>query len=138
MGLADDPIKIVGLRDLQAALKATDGQAQKQLRVVLNDAADVIATGAQRLVPRGPSGRARGSLRATSGQREAKVSGGGSRAPYYAWLDFGGAVGRAHAVRRPFLRQGRYIFATYARRRPWVLKQLADGLDRLIERAGLG
>lgn len=135
MGLAKDPIRATGLRELQAALKAADGQTQKQLRVVLNDAADVVTSGARQLVPT-RSGRARGSVRSTSSQREARVTGGGGRAKHYAWLDFGGRVGRKHAVSRPFLADGRYIYATYNRRRPWVLRRLQDGLAALVKQMG--
>lgn len=138
MGLADRPISADGLREVQAALKAGDGESQKQLRVVLNDAAEVVAGGARRLVA-SRSGRARGSVRSTSSQREARVSGGGARAKHYGWLDFGGTrIGRGGGkATRPFLKDGRYIYATYNRRRPWVLERLGKGLDELIERTGL-
>lgn len=139
MGFADRPISVAGLRDFQAVLKAADGESQKQLRLVLNDAADVVAGGARRLVP-SRSGRARGSVRSTSSQREARVSGGGARAKYYGWLDFGGTrIGRGGGkAARPFLRDGRYVYATYNRRRPWVLERLGKGLEDLIRRTGMG
>lgn len=139
MGFADNPIKVDGARELQAALKDLDGEAQKQLRLVFNDAAEVVAGGARRLVP-SRSGRARGSIRATSSQRAAKVTGGSARIRYYGWLDFGGdRVGRGGGVAgRPFLKDGRYIYATYNRRRPWVLERLGKGLEDLIKRTGLG
>lgn len=136
MGLADNPIRVKGLRDFQAALKQMDGESQKMLRLVLNDAAEVVATGARRLVPRS-SGRAAASLKVASSQREAKVKGGGARASYYPWLDFGGRVGVNKSVHRPFLRQGRFIFPTYSARRAWVLQRLERGLVKLAEDAGL-
>lgn len=138
MGLADRPITVAGLRELQARLKAGDGEAQKQLRLVNNDAADVIVAGARGLVPR-RSGRARGSVRSTSSQREARVSGGGARAKHYGWLDFGGPRrGRGGGIaRRPFRKDGRYIYATFNRRRPWIMARLAKGLEALIKRSGL-
>ena len=137
MGFADDPISVRGLRELQAALKAGDGESQKQLRVVMNDAAEVVAGGARSLVP-SRSGRARGSVRAASSQREARVFGGGARVPYYGWLDFGGRTGRGRSVRRSFRKDGRYIYPTYERRRRWVYARLAKGLEELIRRTGLG
>lgn len=139
MGIADRPVAVHGLRELQAALKAADGESQKQLRLVLNDAAEVVAGGARRLVP-ARTGRARGSVRSTSSQREARVSGGGARAKYYGWMDFGGTrLGRGGGkATRPFLKDGRYIYATYNRRRPWVMERLGKGLADLIDRAGLG
>lgn len=131
-----DPIRIDGLRELQRSLKDIDGESQKALRLVNNDAADIVVGGARRLV-RSKSGKARGSIRARSSQREARVSGGGGRAPYYPWLDFGGAVGRARAIRRPFLKDGRYIYATYGARRTWILDRLEEGLIDLAKGAGL-
>lgn len=133
----DDPIKITGLREFQRQLKDIDGESQKALRRVNNDAADVVVAGARRLVPVGPNRRARGSIRAQSSQREARVTGGGARAPYYPWLDFGGAVGRGRSIRRPFLKDGRYIYATYSARRRWILVRLEEGLTELAKGAGL-
>jgi hypothetical protein len=133
---ADQPIRVDGMRELQAALKAVDGEAQKELRVVGNEVAELIVSGAQRLVAR-RSGRARGSIRAQSGQREVRISAGGGRAPYYAWLDFGGNVGRKGSVGRAFLRDGRYLYPTYQRRRAELVTRLERGLAALVARAGL-
>jgi hypothetical protein len=134
--VADDPIKVRGLVEFQRALKDLDGESQKQLRVVFNDAADLVASGARRLVP-SRSGRARGSVRVLSTQRAARVAGGSARAPYYPFLDFGGSVGRKGSVRRPFLKDGRYIYATYGRRRDEFRKLLERGLVKLVRDAGL-
>jgi hypothetical protein len=133
---AVDPIKVDGLRDLQASLKAMDGDSQKLLRLVLNDAADIVVQGAGRLIPR-RSGRARASLKAQSSQREARVKEGSAKAPYAPWLDFGGRVGRNNSVKRPFLREGRFVYPTYNRRKPWIHDRLARGLEDLIRGAGL-
>lgn len=130
-----EPIRVDGLRDFQAALKAGEDGAQKALRLVLNDGADIVVQGARRQVPR-RSGRARGSLKAQSSQRLVRVKGGGARAPHYPWLDFGGRVGRARSVHRPFLREGRYIYRSYYDRRPEILRILGLGLERLARDAG--
>ena len=137
MPFADRPITVAGLRDVQAALKQVDGQSQKQLRVVLNDAAQVVVSGTRGAMP-SRSGRARGSVRALSSQREARVAGGGGRASYYGWLDFGGSVGRRRSVKRRFIRDGRYMYATFNRRRAWILDRLGKGLEALIRSTGLG
>jgi hypothetical protein len=133
-----DPIRVEGLRELQAALKAADGESQKQLRVIGNDAAEVIVAGAQRLVPR-RSGRARSSIKARSGQREVRIVAGGSRARHYAWLDFGGdRIGRGGGVAsRPFLRTGRYLYPTYRRRRAALVTELEKGLRKIVDAAGM-
>lgn len=129
-------VSIEGLRELQAALKRIDGQSQKKLRVVLNDAVQIIAEEAKGKVPT-RSGRAAGSIKAQSSQREAQIKAGGGRAPYYPWLDFGGAVGRNNSVRRPFIKDGRYLYPTYKDKKTEFIQKMEEGLIELIESSGL-
>lgn len=131
-----EPIKIKGLRDLQATLKDLDGESQKLLRVALNDAAETVVAGSRRLVPT-RSGKARASIRAASSQREARVSAGGTRAPYFPWLDFGGRVGRKRSVVRRFIPGGRYIYPTYGRNRLSIMEDIERSVSKLISDAGL-
>ena len=131
-----DPIRIENLRELQGALKQADGESQKQIRVVFNLAADVVVGDAQRLVPTA-SGKARASLKAMSGQREAKAVAGGSKAPYYPWLDFGGAVGRKKANKRRFIEGGRYLYPSWSTNRKRILEEMAEGLAEVARNAGL-
>jgi hypothetical protein len=83
------------------------------------------------------SGAARGSMKARSTQREARISAGGGRAPYYPWLDFGGHVGRAGGVSRPFYREGRYIYPTLRKRHPEILEAMAAAMAGVVHDAGL-
>jgi len=131
-----EPIKITGLREFQRALKTMDGESQKQLRVVLNQAAATVVGGASRRVPR-RSGRAAASVRAQSSQREAKVVGGSSKASYYGWLDFGGTIGRNKSVHRRFIRSGRYMYPSYSANADSIHTALSDALAELAEKAGL-
>jgi len=131
-----DPIRVSGLREFQRALKQMDGESQKQLRVVLNQAAETVAAGAARRVPT-RSGKARQSLRAQSSQREDRVMGGSKKVPYYAWLDFGGRIGRNKAQRRPFVKAGRYMYPTFAANRDTIYTALQKGLADLARNAGL-
>lgn len=131
-----DPIKVDGLRDFQRALKQMDGESQKQLKVVLDEAATTVASGAARRVPT-RTGRAKASLRARSSQREARVMGGSKKVPYYGWLDFGGRIGRDKATRRPFVQGGRYIYPTYSANSDTIARALSEGLADLARRAGL-
>ena len=108
-----EPIKIDGLREFQRNLGKIDKDLPKALRIALNKAADIIVTEAAPMVPR-RTGRAAASIKPRSTRSAVRVGGGGNRAPYYPWLDFGGRVGRNRSVRRPFLKQGRYIFKAYA------------------------
>lgn len=103
-------IEIEGLSELQGALRKAEGDIPKVLSVFLGKAAEMTKRDAQGLVPRGPSGAARASLRVlgSSGTRPVStVVGGGSRAPYFGWLDFGGRTGIKNSVERRFVRGGR-------------------------------
>lgn len=137
MGLVPtDAVRITGLRELQASLKAIDGDAQKELRLVLNKAVDGLVDRARPLIP-SLTGKARGSLKAQSSQREARVVAGGARVPYVPWLEFGGRVGRKKSIARPFLPNGRYLFPTFKKVYPDVVSAVADGVFGLIEKHGL-
>lgn len=131
-----EPIKVEGLVEFQRALKQMDGESQKKLRVVLNTVGDSIAQGAARRVPT-RTGAARASLRASSSQREARVSGGSRKVPYYGWLDFGGAVGKDKSVKRRFITAGRYIYPTLSANRDSITKALDKALTDLARDAGL-
>lgn len=111
-----EAIKVVGLAEFNRSLKRMDAELPKALRVALNQSVDVVVRDAQAQVPR-RSGRAAASIRAQSTRTVARVKAGGRRAPYYPWLDFGGAVGRHKSVKRAFLKQGRYIYDAYFKRR---------------------
>lgn len=131
-----ETVSITGLRDFQAALRQMDGETQKQLRVVLNKAADLVVMETKQRVPT-RSGRAAGSVRASSSQREASVKAGNRKAPYYPWLDFGGRVGRQRSVRRPFRPGGRYLYPAYGAKRSKVQDILEAELAALATHAGL-
>lgn len=153
-----EQVKIEGLRELQAQLRALDGESQKKLRVVLNKAAQLVVDDARPRVPLGPgkNGHARDTLKAMSSQREVTVRGGGRKAPYYPWLDFGGTVGRgrtgrggvesargradqgtAGSVRRAVLLKGRYIYPSWDRKRDEAIEVLHAALIDLATEVGL-
>lgn len=132
-----DPIKISGLREFQRGLKSIDNDLPKALRLALNDAVSIVADEARSRVPR-RSGTAAASIKTRSTRTLARVVGGGNRAPYYPWLDFGGRVGRSHAVHRPFLKEGRYIFRAYETRKGEFGEKLESNLLDVARKAGLG
>lgn len=136
MGNAVDPIKIKGLIEFQRALKAIEDGAQKQLRVVFNAVAETVAGGARRRVP-SKSGKARGSVKVASSQREAIVKAGGARVAYYPWLDFGGRVGIHKSVSRPFVQTGRYLYPSYDANRASIGQAVEQGLVDLVRSSGL-
>ncbi|HEX7277779.1 MAG TPA: hypothetical protein VF244_10435 [Acidimicrobiales bacterium] len=130
-------VEIDGLKDFQKALRAMDGESQKQLRVVFNRAADIVVDTAQPWVPR-RTGAAAKTVRKASDQRSAAVKFGGPKAPYYPWLDFGGKVGRGDSIVRPFKKEGRYVYVALRKKYPEIRKALSDGLRELAESVGLG
>lgn len=131
------PIKIKGLSEFSRSLRQVDADLPKALRLALNEAADVVIEHAIPLVPK-RTGRAAASLRAKSTRTQSRVSGGSARAPYYPWLDFGGRVGRKHAVRRPFYKDGRYLYKSYFMHRDEFEEVLETELQDIVRRSGLG
>lgn len=130
------PLRISGLREIQKALKDLDGESQKELRTALNEGAQIVVNVAQRRVPV-LTGAARSSIRATSGQREARVSAGGKKAPYLPWLDYGGKVGRNRSVVRPFIKGGRYLYPAYESQHDNVLRLIRKRLTDLLAKKGI-
>ena len=118
MSAVADPIKVEGLAEFSRNLKKLDADLPKALRVALNESAGLVVDYARPKIP-SRSGRARGSVKTASTRTAARVRGGGNRAPYYPWLDFGGSVGRGRtgrgtgSVHRPFKKDGRYIYDGY-------------------------
>lgn len=136
--MPEDAVRIEGLREFQRGLKALDKDLPKALRLAFNEAADIVVDDARpRVTSR--TGRARGTVKARSTQTAARVVGGGNRAPYYPWLDFGGRVGRRRSVKRPFLKNGRYIYNAYFKARDAGRFQdaLQDGLLDVARQAGI-
>jgi hypothetical protein len=129
-------ITINGLRELQAALRQAESATPTMLRVALNDVATVVLDYAQPQVPV-ESGRARRSMKVRSSQREARIAAGGKKAPWYPWLDFGGTVGVGGSVKRPYFKEGRYIYPTLRKRHEQIIEVAAEALAGLVRDAGL-
>lgn len=129
-------ITVDGLAELRAALKSAEDGTPKMLRTAFNDVTGIVLDYARPQVPR-RSGAAKGSMKARSTQKEGRISAGGSRAPYYPWLDFGGHVGPQGAVERPFFKEGRYIYPTLRERRAEILEAMAAALAGVVRDAGL-
>lgn len=131
-----EPIKIDGLAAFSRNLRKLDSELPKGLRVALNDAANVVVDYAKPKVPR-RTGRAQASIKARSTRTAVRVVGGGNRVPYYPWLDFGGRVGRRRSVKRPFLKEGRYIYAGYFAKTAEFEDVLLRGLLGVAKSAGI-
>ncbi len=133
-----EAIKIDGLKKFSKNLKRLDSDLPKALRLALNEAANVIVDDAKPRVP-SRSGKAKRSVKAQSTRTKARVSGGGGRALYYPFLDFGGRVGRKRSVHRPFKKKGRYIYRAYfdARDSGEFQDALTENLIRVASSAGI-
>lgn len=133
-----EPITIVGLKEFSRNLRKIDNDLPKVLRVALNQGSDLVIGKARPDIPT-LSGRAARSLRKSSTRTAVRVTGGGKRAAYYPWLDFGGRVGKRRSVARPFLKDGRYLYAAYYElRNSGALQEvLTDALLDVVRQAGV-
>lgn len=130
-------IAIGGLAQLSRGLRAIDAEAPKQLRIAFNDAADLLVTRTRPKIP-SKTGAARASLKARSTRTSARIAVGGNKAPYYPWLDFGGAGKRAgRPAGRPFYSDGRYVYPTLKEIRPEIEAMLQAGISAVINNVGL-
>ena len=134
--MADERIiQVRGIQDLQKALRSINKDLPKQLAAGLAEASEIVLNAARPLVPH-VSGDAQASMKVRKQQRGATIAVGGTKAPYYPWLDFGGAVGRGKSVKREFIKQGRYIYPTLKDKRPEVEAKVDEVLKRLALLAG--
>lgn len=131
-----DLVKIEGLVEFRRSLRALGKDGPKALRVALNAGAELVLGRARPKVP-SVTGKARASMKTRSSQTAVRVAVGGKRAPYYPWLDFGGAVGRGDATKRRFYADGRYLYPTLSESRGDVEDLLADQLAAVARQSGL-
>lgn len=129
-----DAIRINGLNEFVKSLKSIDNELPKVLRVAFNKAGETIVQEARSGVP-SRSGKAKGSVRGTSTQKAFRITGGSKRVPYYPWLDFGGTTPRGG--KRPFKKDGRYIYAAYAKHRDDLAVLLEAALTDAARAAGI-
>lgn len=153
----DLKIGIEGLTEFNRGLRKLDKDAPKGLKVALDQAANLLVNRTRPLVPQ-RTGAAAKSLKAKSTRTSARVSAGGPKARYYAWLDFGGTVGKGRkaavatgrgrrrtagqqaqggSVRRPYYKEGRYIYPTLRKIRPEIEATLQQALIGVAHDAGL-
>lgn len=132
-------IEVTGLREFRSGLRRVDRGLPREVRVILNKAAEIVVDEARPRVPVGPPprGHAFTSVRSASTQSSGRVKGGGARFPYYPWLEFGGRVGRNNSVERTRTPEGRYIFPAFEDKRDEVREEMRDGLRDLVRRSGL-
>lgn len=131
-----EAIRIEGLKEFRAGLKRMDKDLPKAIRIALNSVVDIVVDDARPRIPR-RTGRAAASLKSQSTQSAARIKAGGSRAPYFPWLDFGGRTGPGGSVVRPFYKKGRYVWLSFADKRTEVTKALEGAMVDVATGAGL-
>lgn len=132
-----EPIRVDGLNQLRKSLKDAGEGAEKELRPALNDAAQIVVNVAQRRVP-SITGTARKSIGVASTGNKVRVKAGGTKAPYFPWLDYGGRTGKHGSVVRPFDKGGRYLYPAYGQERANIMRVLEKRITGIIEAKGLG
>lgn len=128
--MAAKTIHVRGLKEVRKALRDVDKTLGPELRKGLNEVADIVLDTARPLVPT-RSGKARASLKAGSTETAVQIKAGGTKAPYWSWLDFGGKVGRKKSVKRRFIAEGRFIYPTLRKRRDDIEDKFYDVIDRV-------
>lgn len=128
-------INVKGIPELQKALRQIDKDLPKELAAGLAEAADIVATAARPKVPV-KTGAAAASIKVKKSQRSASLAVGGTKAPYFPWLDFGGKVGRNKSVRRYFLKGGRFVYPALKDKDKQVRAKVDEVLERMALKAG--
>ena len=135
-------LSIDGAAQFVKALRESSGKLPPTVKKVLTRAAQIIVDDAKPKVPIGPgrNGHAADTIKVAATNYTVKIQAGGSRNPYYPWLDFGGSVNKhtSKPTKRPFIKGGRFIWASWDRRAGDVVKVMADGLADMIKESGLG
>ncbi len=137
-----EPIKVQvrGLAELQSAFRQIDNDLPKELTKAFRAIADAVVREAAGKVPT-VTGRAAGSIKPRSRQKGASIAFGGTAAPYFPWLNFGGTTGRGHgkgkgAIHRPLVKPDRYIYATLEARKEQTIKDIDAALESVARGAG--
>lgn len=139
------PVEVTGLRELRRDFRRVeDPESLTELRVGLKAAAEIVAAEARSRVP-SKSGRARASVRATSGGNSVFVKGGKASVPYYGWLDFGSRTPKRGNPRSvgPWsgsgvaAGKGRFIYPAIDAKQVQVAQAVETAMDRALHRRGL-
>jgi hypothetical protein len=128
-------VEVRGLRELKSAFRQVDKGLNKELGHEFKELAESIAAKVRMKVPK-RKGRAASSVKGKGSQRGGAIAFGGSAAPYYPWLDFGGRVGRSKSIYRPFQSSGRYVYPTIAENKDEIIDETDKVLKRMLQKAG--
>lgn len=142
--------KVVGLRELRSSMRRAEAGTQHAIQVRLKEVASLVASEAAGRVPV-LTGAAAASVRALATTERAAVIGGGPKAPYFPWLDFGGSVGRGHspgkadsgAIKRPWYGrgglgdgEGRFIYPAVREMHDVIVDAASEAVHDALHDAG--
>ena len=123
-----------GINDVARALRQVESGMQREIRQAFLPISERVARVAAAEI-HSQTGETAGKVTGRATQRSASVVG---PVEWMGWLEFGGSVGRNHAVKREWNPDGRYIYPTARRMQPEIVDDVEIAIGRLIERAGLG
>lgn len=121
-----------------ACVEAIGHTAPAALDNVIDESAQEVAQRTRVRMPMGPvqHGHLRNDVGVERGELQAKVSHGGPRFPYAGWLEFGGNVGRRHAVHRQWIPGGRYLYPALRTVRPGLEPRMHEAMREAAREAG--
>lgn len=138
---AINAIKITGLVEFKAVVKAMDSNTPKQMKLALNQVATIVVADARRRAPV-KTGALRNSIRVASTPTRAQIRMGSARVPYAGFIDYGGKAGprgkgQGHQVQgRPFIKTGRIMYPAFASQRTLIEAELRKALIAVATTSG--
>ena len=142
--------EVEGLIAMKKAFRAANDGTHKAIGRRLKEVATLVASEVAGRVPI-RSGRAASSVRALATQESASVAAGGAKAPYYAFLDFGGSTGRGHvsgaadsgSVKREWYGaggsgsgEGRYLYPAIRDMSDEIARETGEAIHEALADAG--
>jgi hypothetical protein len=143
-------VDVEGLIAMKKAFRLAHDGTQRAIQRRLKEVATLVASEVAGRVPV-RTGRAASSVRALATQESASVAAGGARAPYYAFLDFGGSTGRGHvagvpdsgSVKRAWYGrggagagEGRYLYPAIREMGDVIARQAGEAVHEALADAG--
>lgn len=144
--------EVVGLKEVRKALRDIDPELVKAFKTEFKKVGEEVADDIRPTVPvsdgkrrkgrRVPGGTARKSYKATQAGATTYVQmGSNTSAKYVPWLDFGGTLepvgNRNNTIRRPFIKEGRYLYPGIARNDKNITEAAGKAFDWAKRKAKL-
>lgn len=136
----DEGVRIHGLNETIAALKALENKSEAGIRVANKEAASSVTSHAQAAAAGlgGVAAHSAPALRASAGVKSAGVALDGNAYPMALGAEFGGQGRPTTQQFKPWLgNTGYFLFPTIRRDRDEIDATYREALDRIIREAGL-